>query len=148
MARRCREFAGPADGGRNINARVAVEEVGSLELEANVLNGHDWEVLDPRSVADAEAVPNYGVIASNGAILQTRGVARLLPNQAISTVNAGSRMQPQAVKFSSDRNQRRPSRVEKNQAQVSASSFCYKWWAMQTCFTHSDRPTPPEEPIV
>lgn len=58
------------DGGRDIDSRVAVKEVGSLELEADVFHWHNWEVLHPDSVRNAKAVPNDRVIACHWPILR------------------------------------------------------------------------------
>ena len=66
----CSAVLAGSDGWGNVHPGVAVEEVGGLELEADVLYRHDGEVLHPDRMGDAEAVPDNRVIASHGAILQ------------------------------------------------------------------------------
>lgn len=68
MARCCWVFAGTG-GGRNVDTWIAIKEVGSLELEPNVLYRHYWEILYPNSMRDAEAVPDDGIIACHRSIL-------------------------------------------------------------------------------
>lgn len=73
MARSRGKSAGTVHFRGNVDAGVAVEEVGGLQLEADVLDGHDGEVLDAGGVRNAEAVPDDGVVAGNRAILRHTG---------------------------------------------------------------------------
>ena len=59
-----------SDGGGDVHSGVAIEEICSLELEADVLDRHHREILDPDCMRDSKAVPDDRIVACHRAILQ------------------------------------------------------------------------------